>query len=368
MKKLIFLIVGLWVFTLNGQTLNNLTPSLFDQISGPEVRDINLTTDLAALLASQNAEAEYQKATISYDMNGGESISWELKVRVRGKFRRQTCDFPPLKLNFSKDDLTARGLASFDKFKLVTHCLEDPGMGEALVLKEYLAYQLYQSLSPYSYRVQLVRIHYEDSERAVSGFSRYGFLIESTDEMAARLGSIECDACMYASSALIDEELARTHALFQYLIGNSDYSLPVQRNVKLIRRFADGKLIPVGYDFDFSGLVNAPYAIPSNNLGQLTNRQRIFLGRIAHDDEMGQTVQLFLDRREEILRTIEEFDLLSNEGRADLREYVLTFYDQMSILLASGTQDFYFRLREEHPNAVPDGGNPVNYGLPANNR
>ena len=362
MKNLVFLLVGLWVFALNGQTLST-TPSLFDHLSGSEMVDVTLSTDLAKLLASQFAEAEYQDASLSYKNVQGETESWELKVKVRGKFRRQACDFPPLKLNFSKDDLSNRGLASFDKLKLVTHCLEDQGAGEELLLREYLAYKIYQEVSPYSFRVQLVRIKYVDSDGALSSIRRYGFIIEDTDEMAARIGGLECDACTYAAPSLIDDQAAQVHAMFQYFIGNADYSLPVQRNVKLVQRVSDGKLIPVGYDFDFSGIVDAPYALPAGNLGQLANRQRIFLGRTASDADMDRTVQHFFARKNRILNRISRFNLLSKPAREDMREYLLTFYDQLAALRASGTQNFYVRLRQEHPNAVPDGGTPSEYGL-----
>jgi hypothetical protein len=229
-------------------------------------------------------------------------------------------------------------------------------LGHEKLLREYLAYQLYRELTPNSFRVQLVRIQYVDENSRVSGFVRYGFIIEDTDEMAERLGGEECDDCFYTLPGTLDARVADVHAMFQYMIGNSDYSVPVLRNVKLVRHLQTKQLLTVGYDFDFSGLVDAPYAIPASHNGQMVVRQRIYLGTSTSDAAMRQTIGLFLSKRDRLLQRVDRFKLLPVAHRRDAQEYLLTFFDQMERMRANGYRDAYSTLRQEHPRAIPDGG------------
>ena len=338
------------------------TPSVFDLLTGEEVREITIRTDLVKLLASNEQDPEYQYGTFTFE-DGNALHSFDIKLRARGKFRRQVCEFPPIKLNFPKTVLLNRGLAEHDKLKLVTHCTDDKNLGNEKVLREYLAYQLYQELSPYSYRVQLVEIQYLDTEGRLNGFRRYGFIIEDTDEMTARLKGEECEDCTYTSPGAFDWKAAGMHAMFQYLIGNADYSVPLMRNVKIVKRTVDQQLVPVGYDFDFSGLVDAPYAIPANYLGQLTVQQRIYLGTVASDEQLQTILELFFDKKDELLAVVGRFKLLPAADRHEIREYLLTFYEQMDMIRDNGYQQVYQQLRQEHPLAVPDGGTATDYGV-----
>jgi hypothetical protein len=365
LKKLLFFIFCLLSYVAEAQ--HTVGTSLFDLLGDEEVCEITLRTDLVSLLASQEGEPEYQPATMKFSSKTAGSQTWDLKLRVRGKFRRQACEFPPLKLNFSKTALANQGLAPHDKLKLVTHCTEDEKVGNEKVLQEYLAYKLYEELNPYSFRVQLVRIQYLDAAGRLNGFSRYGFLIEDKSELEERMKGEECDDCVYQPATAFDTKAAGMHAMFQYLIGNADYSVPVLRNAKVIRRKIDGKLVPVGYDFDFAGFVDAPYAIPANYLGQITIRQRIYLGTLATDKELEEIMEIFLNKKKRVLDVVQDFRLLSSAKRYELKEYLLTFYEQIETIRAEGYQDIYQQLRQEHPRAVPDGGVAADYGVASKN-
>jgi hypothetical protein len=363
LRKLIAIVLLLSVQTVQAQ----LSPgtSIFDLLTGEEIKEVTLRTDLVNLLGTTSEEASYQSATFSFTSQQGGTQTWDLKVKPRGKFRRQVCDFPPLKLNFSKTALFNRGLADHDKLKLVTHCTEDKNVGNENVMQEYLAYKLYQALNPYSFRVQLVSIQYIDASGRLNGIRRLGFLIEDTSELEARISGKECDDCTYQPITAFDTKVSGMHAMFQYLIGNADYSVPVLRNIKLIRRSVDGKLVPVGYDFDFAGFVDAPYAIPANHLGQITIRQRIYLGTMASDQEMQEILEVFLSKKEQLLDIIQDFRPLSSMKRFELKEYLLTFYDQIEMIKSGGYKEVYSHLRQEHPLAIPDGGSAADYGVAA---
>lgn len=336
--------------------------SIFDRLAGVEVREITIRTDLASILDSRNEEPEYVPGQLTVE-RGGIAEQWSVKVKARGKYRRRVCDFPPLKLNFSKGDLRARGLSDHDDIKLVTHCTDDRLDGRDNVLREYLVYRMYNQLTSASYRVQLVKIQYIDTEGRVNPVRRYGFLIEDTDEMAARLGGEECETCMNPAPATVDLASENLHALFQYFIGNTDYSLPMVRNLKLVSRPGQ-PLIPVGYDFDFSGMVNAPYAVPSVHMGQLTVQHRIFLGLPAPDDVIGKNIALFRQKRPALLQTIRSFRLLNRESKDEMIAYLEQFFLHIDQLERSSTANtWYHRLRQEAPFALPTGGAAESYGI-----
>lgn len=363
LRNLIVILFLSLVHTISAQISD---PSIFDLLTGEEVREITIQTDLVQLLESSNGNVEYQVGTFLFKDNENTHRSFDMKLRPRGKFRLQACDFPPLKLNFPKTVLRNQGLAKHDKLKLVTHCSEDKNLGNEKVLREYLAYKLYQELSPYSYRVQLVEIQYVDTGGRLSGFSRYGFIMEDNDEMTTRIKGEECDTCTYANPEKFDWKAAGVHAMFQYLIGNADYSVPVLRNVRVVERTLDHQLVPVGYDFDFSGLVDAPYAIPANYLGQLAVQQRIYLGTVATDEQMQEILEVFFDKKKELLGLVGKFRLLPAADRYNIREYLLTFYEQAEMIRENGYQQVYQQLRQEHPMAVPDGGTVTDYGVARN--
>ena len=238
---------------------------------------------------------------------------------------------PPLKLDFSKKDLEAGGLLPFDELKLVTHCLEDAAWSDKLVLREYLAYKLYNLLTPYSYRVQLLRLTYQDVNDAERKLKRWAFVLESDDELAARIGGVECKHCMGQPAQRFDPIHERLVSLFEYMICNTDWSLKMNRNVKFFE-LPDQRLIPVPYDFDFSGLVNAPYARTNNDVGQKHRNQRVFMGLTDDARKLYATLALFKTKRPEFNQTILNFRYLPEQDRMELVQYLDTFYESINSL------------------------------------
>lgn len=72
-------------------------------------------------------------------------------------------------------------------------------------------------------------------------------------------------------------------AVFQYMIGNTDWSVPYLHNIRIIA--FDSASIPsvVTYDFDHAGIVEAPYAFPPEQLGLTSTRERRFRGYCISD-------------------------------------------------------------------------------------
>lgn len=353
-------IAGLSWYMLAAQPTQQL--SFFDQLSGTEVREITLRTDLGSLIDHRNTDSAEQDAEFCIMTANGKQVdrTYQIKVSARGKYRRRICDFPPIKLDFSKSDLRQQGLADYDDFKLVTHCKEDKSAGNDNLLREYLIYRLYQQLTNYSYRVQLVRIQYIDTKGLVSPLRRYGFIIEDTAELADRLGASVCDTCLNPNPARLDMQAENMHALFQYFISNTDFSLPMLRNLKLLS-VPGSALVPVAFDFDFSGMVNAGYAIPNLQMGQLSLQHRIFLGLPASNEIVETNLALFRQKREALLSTIDRCKLLNREARDEMMLFIEQFYTHIDQLSKDPEPSWYHRLRKQAPDVVPSGGSPEHY-------
>ncbi len=301
--------------------------SIFDQISRQEIVKITLVGNMDSLINNRKTRS-YSRASFSYKDENGITNNYSVRVRPRGKFRRRVCDFPPLKLKFSKDQLEAAGLSKHNDLKLVSHCMDDVAYNEKLVLREYLAYKLYNELNPNSFRVQLVQITYRDRHDKKNKMTQYGFLIEDVDEMAERMGGKECDDCFALPDELVNTSQEKIASMFQYLIGNTDWNLAMGRNLKLIK-MPDGNHTPVPYDFDFSVLVGAPYLRPNSDLSQSPNMERIFLGQSKKFEDLYGTVSYFKTKRKALLGIIRNFHFLNREDRFEAELYIESFFDEM---------------------------------------
>ena len=301
--------------------------SLFDWFHEPdEILEAELQANLDSLFAIKMTN-EFVPATFRITRLDEEEIELPVKIRARGRYRRKICDFPPLKLDFDKDILESSGLKKYDEYKLVTHCFSKPG-GKQNVMKEYLTYKLYQILSDRSYRVQLIKIRYRN-DRGKTWATSYGFLIEDEKELAKRLNATVNDDRFGITKDSLDLKTVHTHDLFQCMIGNTDWSLLMNRNLKLLCDKENPAYYPVPYDFDFSGVVNASYAIPNSDYNQKNIRERFFLGTANSTSELQSTLAHFQNKKEEMLRMVKGFKPLDGTSRRDIIKYLNTFYDSL---------------------------------------
>ena len=295
-----------------------------------------------------------QPARLTFTANDGSAQIWDFKVSTRGKFRRARCEMPPLKFNFSKKELRAAGLEDHDKYKLVLPCFDNE-LGHELITREYLAYQAYQLLTPFSFRTQLLKLTLiDENDPADAPHVVTAFLIEDTDEMAHRNGAREAEELPVGQpSAIYTPEAEATHALFQYFVGNGDWSLLLQRNVKLIRT-ANDQIVPVGYDFDFSGWVGAPYSTPSRDVGQQSIYERVYLGYAQPDEVVASVIAKFKEQRRPILKLINDADL-SYESKQVTARFATRFFSAINRVGSSRELTLYDQLRGETAAVIPFG-------------
>lgn len=296
-------------------------------VSPTDLWYVTLEMDIAAL-KEQKRSNNYFPATFSFKDEAGQRVNWEVKVRCRGRFRRMTCEFPPLKLKFPKKEMQEAGFGKHNDIKLVTHCTEDKQAWENL-FREYLVYQLYAQLSPVRLETRLLRITYRDSSTGEEMVT-YGIFIEDVDALADRHGAKECDDCFSLPADQFDQQHLQTHALFQYMIGNTDWSVEKLRNLKILAPKTEGSHYLVApYDFDFSGLVNADYARPNVDYQQKNIRERIYLGNNWSADNWAPVIANFQEKKPAMMQFIEEFKFLSRKAKRDIRKFLDSFYAEL---------------------------------------
>lgn len=263
---------------------------------------------------AQTAQNSRQPRAAMLSVPGAPAESHPIQLSPRGitRLKRETCQFPPLRVRFQASPATPSLFAGQRQLKLVTHC-RAPASFQQHVLLEYSAYRLYNLLTPASFRARLATVDYiNDDNRPVT--SRLGFFIEEIEDVAARNGGRRAPTGdRVATSQLSPIDAARV-ALFEYMIGNRDWSTRAGppgegccHNSRLIAPAAGGALIPVPYDFDFSGLVNAPYAIAPD--GTTSVRERRYQGFCAHNAQALALAAEFRSRRGPLLAALGQVPL-----------------------------------------------------------
>lgn len=278
-------------------------------------------------LRDTRSDKEEVPGTLTYRGLNGAEVTVPVDVRARGNFRRdkRNCNFPPLRLDLPTRKVAGTLFEGQDKLKLVTPCHDRRSAYQQYVLQEYLVYRTYGLLTPLSFGVRLVRITYEDTDEEYPFRTLTGFLIESEEAMAARNGAEISEWEQFHPGSVEDENGSQV-ALFQFMIGNTDWSAPYFHNVKMVRT-ADAlyKLVP--YDFDFSGVVNARYATPAEGLPIRNVRQRLFRGFCRDGVDWTALRTRFDGIRDGIQRLYDGLEELEEKERRKALEYYDDFYE-----------------------------------------
>ncbi len=335
MKTIRLYISVLFFSIISGLLYANIRPSIFDKLGYEEVVDVSMTLDLDALSADWRND-EKHPATLSYKNAAGELETWNIKVKLRGKFRRMHCNTtPPLKIYFDKEDLKMADLAKHNDFKLVNYCLEDKIVAKELLVKEYLTYKMYNTLTPESFRVQLLKITYKDT-KSNRRLKQLGFLIEDTAQLRKRIEANKYDKAQ-ENGGPIPFAIAQmqTMSVFQYMIGNADWHWTMEKNIKFVER--NGKVLGIPYDFDFAAVVDAPYAIPNVNYGLTDLSERIYLGIQEDISTIAPVLATFEAKKEAILKLVKDTKLLNSAARKEILEYLESFYVDLSVETLTGS-------------------------------
>src|SRR5436190_9005990 len=175
-------------------------------------------------------------------------VPLQVNLRTRGNIRRQTgmCASVPLSIEFVKPDVKRTVFDGQNKLKLVVNCNEGHRFDQ-LVLLEYLAYRLHNVMTPHAFRVRLALATYVDSKSGRTLSTHNAVFIEDDDDVAARMDgrAVETPGLLFKD---FDQESLTMMTVFQYMIGNPDYSISGQHNVRLVQTFANVRHL-LAWDF-----------------------------------------------------------------------------------------------------------------------
>ncbi len=323
------LIIGVLVIIISLQECisqttfeNKSSYSMFDKNTPLE---ITLSMDIQQLLEDTSAATEYIPAILTEFSNQSKKSEYAVKVKAAGNTRlnENVCDFPPLRINFKKSDLENTTFAGQDKLKLITHCRGTEEF-EKYVLLEYLAYKSYALLTAFSYRVRLVNITYNDISGKYPATTKIGFFVESDEQMAARVCGKMSEKKIWSADSC-NQNMVSLLTLFEFMIGNTDWWINTRHNVDIVE-LQSGELIPVPFDFDYSGLVQTPYAIPSKLLPITEVRQRFLKGECDEIDHYQDAMNNCLAKKSIILNLMATEALLDKRSQKSASNYIEDFY------------------------------------------
>ena len=295
------------LFHLNGQS------SLFSILPEDSIIQVQIKTDLKTIIKNKTKPI-YQPAMVTFGNGPLSNKTYEAKVKARGNIRRKICYYPPIHIKFQKSTF------EFSKLKWVNVCKSGRTMQENL-LEEYLIYKLYALLTDHSFGVRLFEAQFVHPESDEESLKAYGFLIEPVKALAKRTDTKEYEPSIIRPR-ILDRYFYPLLSVFEYLVGNSDWHVDNLHNLKFLRSGERNSVIPVPYDFDYSGFVNASYAIPHESLPIKEVTERHNKAHCMTPEELEEVLKLVLSKKAELLNEVATFELLPEKSRAALVRYL----------------------------------------------
>lgn len=274
------------------------------------------------------------EGTLTLIVDEDTELDFPVKIVTRGNNRRDICQFAPLRIDFDKDELEGTIFDGQNRLKMVTHCENRDRSYQQSVIREYLAYRIWNLLTDIGFRVRLMRITYVYSDNKNKEEQTYAFFIESKKRLGARIGKPE-QKDQYINVDRLDPQYTNLSSVFQYFIGNLDFS-PIRgaRDKTCCHNFslfsADREFFwSIPYDFDLTGFVEAKHAAPDPRGPRRNIRQRVYQGWCRNEEFVPESLQAFRDKRGEIDALVAAQLELSNSTRKRVQNYIASFYKEL---------------------------------------
>jgi hypothetical protein len=301
----------------------NSSKKTADLFSDNTVLSITLRGDIRKLMNDRDDDPQNHSVQVIYQAADNTTRSLQATIRTRGHFRKkqENCKYPPLLINFTKGGAFSASLfKGFDKCKLVMPC-----QGDEYVAREWLVYRIYNLVTPKSFQTRLVKIQLEDPKSKKNPESFYGILLEDEKKMAKRNNTVSVERKLRPEHTEPDAFLKM--AVFEYLIGNTDWSVQFMQNIKFIARDSVSKVTTVPYDFDHSGLVDAPYAHPAEELMMRNVQERRYRGYCVKDmKQFDAAVALFNRIKADLYRLYTDCAYIDEKYKKSTLRYFDEFY------------------------------------------
>ena len=276
-------------------------------------------------LKKNDNDTIYFDAAMKFQTIDGVWNDINVGVRARGNFRRSTCYFPPIKMKIKKSDAKATIFKGNKKLKLVIPCLQEKNKNDNII-KELIGYKLFEIISPYHFKTRQVTIDFDEiKKKKIIKHDLNGFFIEDDKNVAKRFGGKVFERFIHPLA--MNAEASVQNTFFQYMIGNTDFSVAYQHNGKLL--YADKQIIPLPYDFDMSGLVDPSYAVANEALGLRDIQDRAYRGFLRDEALMIDVRAQFLNNKDAFFAIIDSFKTQFDNPKEhqEVVDYIATFFD-----------------------------------------
>lgn len=334
MRRIIFLTLVLVLIAGRVFAQQGYVPTFEDTLmvyegmfSTEEPLHLTLKTDLKILKKTRRDE-KYLPAEMTCHVNDSFEVTHPVRIKARGVFRRDNCTYPPFWLNIRYSGIEADSMMDVNKMKMVIRCRK-AAQYETYILREYLVYKIYNLVSPYSFRVRLVKLNFVDTGKEDTTTEDWAFLIEPQELLEKRLNAVAVKSDKL-SIRTVNREVMDRVSLFQYMIGNGDFSVTGRHNLKIIT-LKDQQVpgfVPIPYDFDYTGLVNAHYAVPGETLGISSVRERYFLGPCRSKEVELEAIRDFARYRDEMIDYVMAFEYLDEKEKLDMVAYIESYFTE----------------------------------------
>ncbi|HEX7939348.1 MAG TPA: hypothetical protein VF483_10180 [Gemmatimonadaceae bacterium] len=284
--------------------------------------EFTLTGSYSKIKKERTGDANYYAGSVSYKGDDGAVVTVPVRLRARGIWRRKNCDVPPVLMNFSKDSTKKTLFAKLDRARLTFPCRFNADW-EQYVLQEYELYRVQRILTPLSFDVRLAHVTFVDQDKKDTLGTWWSFLSEQDDVFAERVGA-KLVTTQGANPADLERYESAFFGVFQYFVGNSDYSIRALHNVVLIMK--NNEYVPVARDYDFGGAVNTRYAKPDPRLRITSVTQRLMRGYCTEPEQYEKVFALFKAKKDSIYALYS--DPLSSALKPNTTKYTLKYFDE----------------------------------------
>lgn len=284
-----------------------------------------LTADFKAVNKDRNPNSVKRFPAV-LKVAGEVGVEREIPVNLRSRGHSRlvfNCGFVPIRVEFPKQETKGTPFEKQEVLKLGTHCHGSKEY-EQYALREYLAYRIFNVFTPRSFRVRLAKATYVDSKNGETLFNRYAMFLEAESDLAKRL---EGRIAVLPRSLFrnLDMDTLTLMMLIEYMIGNTDFSIYALHNVRLVQN-QERVIYPVPYDFDYAGLVDARYAVPSRLLNLKTVLERAYRGPCRTVEELQPFMETFREKKAEVMALVDSVPGLDNGSRRQAKAYLEEFY------------------------------------------
>jgi hypothetical protein len=173
----------------------------------------------------------------------------------------------------------------------------------------------------------------EDKQKHVA--TRWAIMLEEPEELTDRLGAQVVNQ-KGAGPGELDPNAEALLNLFQFFIGNTDWSIIALHNAEVVLK--DTAFYPIAYDFDMAGAIDARYATVDPKLNIKDVRDRLYRGYCVPEEAMRRTFALFQEKKDAIYALYSKDDVIGRHLKPNLARETLQYFDEFYKIIGDPRQ------------------------------